>query len=376
MNITYSPRVEESEKDLIISQLKAQVFELEQNEKNFNSLHLKVKSLSNEVNLLTEEKLRLEYEIKQRTEMTDKQIIELRQNNENLQLELSDKNQVNKKLFADNNSLFRLKESLNSEINDLKLQINSLIDENSEYRGRMNQLESNLLSEKSASNHLRGQYDSLQREFDKASRTLSDLNDILKNSQNEKNNLGLKNEEFRRDIANITAQLKRKEDNLQFASKQIDDLNSTCQMLKAKITEEERKIAQQQVDLSQLNNALNAEKSLRSSLERSNEQMETLLNEKDKENRKLYADNTELRAQYDRSGIDNRILNDEIEKLKNHILILTEQNQTLANELESFLNRDDQLKQQLDRKNRVLNILNVNRSNLEMSLSSLDKKKY
>ena len=64
MNVTYSPRLEESEKDLIISQLKAQVFELEQNEKNHNALSLKVKSLHNEVNILSEEKLRLEYEIK------------------------------------------------------------------------------------------------------------------------------------------------------------------------------------------------------------------------------------------------------------------------------------------------------------------------
>lgn len=55
MNITYSPRMEETEKDYIISQLKSQVFELEQNEKNFNSLNIKVKSLNNELNLLSEE---------------------------------------------------------------------------------------------------------------------------------------------------------------------------------------------------------------------------------------------------------------------------------------------------------------------------------
>ena len=63
-NTAYSPKIQESEKDLIISQLKAQVFELEQNEKNFNSLSLKVRSLQSEVNLVSEEKLRLEYEIK------------------------------------------------------------------------------------------------------------------------------------------------------------------------------------------------------------------------------------------------------------------------------------------------------------------------
>ena len=48
MNLTYSPRLESSEKDLIISQLKAQIFELEQNEKNFNSLNHKFRCIQNE----------------------------------------------------------------------------------------------------------------------------------------------------------------------------------------------------------------------------------------------------------------------------------------------------------------------------------------
>ena len=58
-NTAYSPKIQENEKDLIISQLESQVFELEQNEKNFNSLSLKVRSLQSEVNLVSEEKLRL-----------------------------------------------------------------------------------------------------------------------------------------------------------------------------------------------------------------------------------------------------------------------------------------------------------------------------
>jgi len=329
MNITYSPRVEDNEKDLIISQLKTQVFELEQNEKNFNTLNIKVKTLNNEVNLLSEEKLRLEYEIRQRSEMTDKQIIDLRSTNENLQVELSEKIQVNKKLFADNNSLFRLKESLNEENNELKAQINSLIDENSAFRSRLNQLENQLSSEKNGNNIMRSQNDGLQREFDKANRTISDLNDILKQSQADNQNAVLKNEEARREIANLNAQIKRKDENLMFTSKQIDDLNNQTQILKGQILDEQRKGQNQNAELGQLANALNAEKALRSSLEKSNDQLETLLQEKDKENRKLYSDNTELRANFDRAGIDNKILGNEVEKYKNHILVLTEQNQTV-----------------------------------------------
>lgn len=330
MNITYSPRVEESEKDLVISQLKAQVFELQQNEKNFNSLNLKVRSLQNDTNILSEEKLRLEYELKQRSEMSDKQILDLRQANENLQLELSEKVQVNKKLFADNNSFYRLLEARNSEINDLKSQINSLIDENSALREKNHEIESANLAERNNSAAQRNQIEILNRELDKAGRSLNDLNDALKNTQSEKTSASIRVEETKREVANLSAQLKRKEENLNFASKQIDELNNTCQAAKGKILENEKKIQQLTSDLNQLTGALNAEKNLRSSVEKSNNQIESILNEKEKENRKLFSDNTELRSQFDRALLDSKILGNEIEKLKAHILVLTETNQNVS----------------------------------------------
>lgn len=45
---SYERVIEGSDKDLIISQLKAQIFELEQNQNNFNSLNLKFRNLQGE----------------------------------------------------------------------------------------------------------------------------------------------------------------------------------------------------------------------------------------------------------------------------------------------------------------------------------------
>ena len=197
-------------------------------------------------------------------------------------------------------------------------------------RSKNNLFETSLQAEKSSLNLLRNQYECLQKEFEKANRTIGDLNDVLKATQNEKNGVNLKNEENRRELNNLDVQLRRKEDTLQFATKQIDDLNNSCQILKGKLNEHDKKIQQQQNDIHGLNSALNAEKGLRLSLEKSNDQIETLLNEKDRENRKLYSDNSELRSQFDRTGTDNKILSNEIEKLKSHILVLTEQNQSVS----------------------------------------------
>jgi len=44
----YDVKIDSSDKDILISQLKAQIFELEQNDKNFQGLNQKFRSLQNE----------------------------------------------------------------------------------------------------------------------------------------------------------------------------------------------------------------------------------------------------------------------------------------------------------------------------------------
>jgi chromosome segregation ATPase len=330
MNVCYSPKLQENEKDLIISQLKAQVFELEQNEKNFNSLNLKVRALQSEINVVSEEKLRLEYELKQRVETTDKQILDLRQTVENLQLELSDKIQVNKKLFSDNNNFYRLVEARNAEINDIKDDRNRIIDENSELRERLSQYESAQIHDKNNISSLRNQIDILSRDLDKSNENLAELNDVLKNTQNEKTSLAVKLEESKREVSNLNAHIKRKEDSLSFASKNIDELNETLQAYKNKNFDLEKKLSQISSEMNLVNSSLSNEKNARVLAEKTNSQLEVLLSEKDKENRRLFSDNTELKNQGDRCNIENKLLVNEIEKFKNHIFILTEQNQEVS----------------------------------------------
>ena len=69
---TYSTKMQSDPKDSIINQLKTQIFDLEQNQQNYELLQTKYKSLSNDLSILNEEKIRLEYELKQKTETTNK----------------------------------------------------------------------------------------------------------------------------------------------------------------------------------------------------------------------------------------------------------------------------------------------------------------
>ena len=88
---------DDNSKDTLINQLKSRIFELEQNEKNYNNLSNSHVQLQNSFQQLNDEKLRSEYESKQKNELQAKQINDLRSDNESLQMILNDKINVNKK---------------------------------------------------------------------------------------------------------------------------------------------------------------------------------------------------------------------------------------------------------------------------------------
>jgi len=87
-----------------------------------------------------------------------------------------------------------------------------------------------------------------------------------------------------------------------------------------------------------------------------------------------------LNNELDLSRVSNEKLNSEkanligqIERYKTHIMILTEQNQKLSEELDAITERDERIRQQLNRKEKLGNLVSKNRSYLESSLSNLDE---
>ena len=62
----------------------------------------------------------------------------------------------------------------------------------------------------------------------------------------------------------------------------------------------------------------------------------------------------------------------ENEKLKNHIMVLTQQNQKLIAEIENVIDQDEKMKEQLARKDRIVAVLRNNKMTIEQSLNNLD----
>ena len=122
----YDKSRESKERDMLISQLKAKIFELELRAKDYDKLNDKYNQLENEFATLSELKNNLECEKKQKDDEFNKLISNLQRENENLQLELNDKLSNNKNMFSQNNSIAKQIKLKDAEIRDLMSQLTDL----------------------------------------------------------------------------------------------------------------------------------------------------------------------------------------------------------------------------------------------------------
>ena len=81
-----------NEKEMLISHLKSKLYQLDENDKAYCDLLNKFKSLQNEFQLMNEAKMRLEYELRQKSESANKNLDDLRSQNCSLTNELNEKN--------------------------------------------------------------------------------------------------------------------------------------------------------------------------------------------------------------------------------------------------------------------------------------------
>ena len=101
----YEIKMSSNGMDSTISNLKTRLFDLEQQERDYNALCQKLAQLKKELSILSNTKNRLEQELKQKDESYNQRIANLRGENENLQLSYNEKLSLNKKLFTENDAL-------------------------------------------------------------------------------------------------------------------------------------------------------------------------------------------------------------------------------------------------------------------------------
>ncbi len=322
-----SMRMDNSDKDALISQLKSQIFEHEQNEKNFNSLQAKYRSMQNDFSLVSEEKLRLEYELKQRTESLNKQNADLRNESENNQNNLNEKLALNKRLYNDNNNLFRTLESRNAEIEALREQLADYEDANSKLNMEKQTQEKNIMALNDTKSQNEFSIQKCQNEIERLNKICDDNEITIKNQNGDKLELMGRNDELNFEIKNLMGKLKSKEESLNFTAKQLDDANKNISRLEGHIVDLEQNLGRVKMELGNSTNSHAKERAMKIESEKNGERLEGIIKDRSNEIKRLSNELESYRIMSEKQLNEKAKLLGEIERYKNHIMVLTESNQ-------------------------------------------------
>lgn len=353
---------DKEDKDVLISKLTSRIQKLEQQDKDYDLLSQEFKQLENDLSLLNEAKLRLEYEIKQRDESYNKRISDLKGDNENLQNALNDKLCVNKKLFEEKQCLENQLKLKNDEITDLTNKINNL---NNKFNSAEN-------DKGDLANTLRGLNELKVAQRDKIAELVDDNKKLANLCQEQEHSLYLANQEKAKlgkklnddnaNISNLNSKLRVHSNNLNNLQKQLDQSNELNLKLKKDLQNLENAYAGFNADNLAMNDELNKEHNLREDEEKNNNQLIIVLNDRKNKLRCLNDDFIYLKNLQEKSCAERNMLQMETNKLQEHVMILTKQNENLSNEINEVIKEDNQMKDILNRCDRMSTMLKSNDS--------------
>ena len=330
-------------KSLKISQLKSQLVQLEEEDKAYNDLLQKYRQLQNEYQLINEAKLHLEYEIRQKNETTNKILSDLKAQNMDLTNELNEKENIYKKLYADNTNLLRNLEDRKKENENFC----KAIEENENMINHISQDKAQcehdamILNETSKKNECDIQ--NLCNQLDNLKLKSRSQNDELTKKNLEMNNNQKCLNEVKNDNANLNNQINLKISSLETIQKQLSIANQSIVEMQNELNnlEKSHSLGLNQLENIKINYKNEHEKRIQA--ENDNVRLEGILKDREDNLNKLSSLNGQLKSDRDQLlETKNKLISD-LDKYKNHIMILTEQTEKLTDELQRIIDEDSEL---------------------------------
>ena len=343
--------MENNEKDLIISNQKTYIYQLELKEKEFDNLNQKYLELQNEYENLDRYKNQLELEIKQKDNNYNRDISILRADNESSQLKQNEVLIMNKKLLGENEYLKREIEIKKNEIQRLNNKLNDLLNE-------LNISKENYLKfskENEELNNMKlydnNEIEKLLEDNHKLYELCQELNFSLKEAEKEKENL-------KSIINNNNIKLNTQDEDIKYSNEQNNKMKKNIEDMSDKIYEYEKENANLKMNL------LNKENE--------NKNIKDLLYQKDNEIKTLKTNNEELLNK--QVTLNKEIINksNDIEKYSNNCKILKEQNDELMNEMNKIISFNQKVRNILNRKEKVKNLILDNKSILQECIKNIN----
>ena len=343
--------------DSTISNLKSRLFDLEQQEKDRNALALKLAQLKKDFQILTSTKNKLEQELKQKDDSYNQRINSLRSDNENLQLSYNEKLALNKKLFTENDALEKEIEQRDNELNDLRNKLKDMNNQLGQSLVDKGDLENQVQKLKAIKNSQLNDINKLTKENKNLSEIITDQDKKLQRAQDEIALMNNKSNENDADIQNLNIKLRGLMDDISNTQNVLNRNNGENRDLDEKLCELNNQCENLKCENANLNSNIIKEKALRADKEKQNQNLNNIINEHENQINDLNNKYNSLNAMYSMTTSDNKNSQIQNNKLKEHIMILTQQNQKLLDELDCVKDQDLKMKNLLSRKDQSSMIL-------------------
>ena len=354
---SYEIKVSTNGIDSTISNLKSRLFDLEQQEKDRNALAQKLAQLKKDFQILTSTKDKLEQELKQKDDSYNQRICSLRSDNENLQLSYNEKLALNKKLFTENDALEKEIEQRDNELNDLRNKLKDMNNQLGQSLVDKGDLENQVQKLKTIKNSQLNDINKLTKENKNLSEIITDQDKKLQRAQDEIAMMNNKSDENDADIQNLNIKLRGLMDDISNTQNVLNRNNGENRDLDEKLCELNNQCENLKCENANLNSNIIKEKALRADKEKQNQNLNNIINEHENQINDLNNKYNSLNAMYSLTTNDNKNSQIQNNKLKEHIMILTQQNQKLLDELDCVKDQDLKMKSLLSRKDQSSMIL-------------------
>ena len=334
----------QSQLDLEILELQNAIEEKEQNTPDFSELEKKLIQLENDVQSLSEEKLQIEYQLRQIDKGNGKLISDLEIENDNLDKEIKERNLMIEKLYFQNNNLYSILD--NQTKDNMKIR-EKLITQN-EVLKRINNDRKNLENDLNNLNELKNQdfsdiqnleaqIDFLAKENidnDNELNKLDDLNDKCINSIND--------EDCMRD--KLLQIIKDKDNEIEENARELDLANQTLKRLGNDLNNLNMANNENDQNINLCDEDLIKESKTKEEIINKNRQLSDLINAKDEEINNFSNANDNHKNDLNNLNQEISSLANKIDEYKQHIIKITDMNELLSKELEGIIFIDEQMR--------------------------------
>lgn len=359
-----SLKLEADQKDLLISELKAENFELKNKERHYHNMHTNIGGIEHECAIVSEDKRSMEEEMRRRSEADGVSIRKLREENESLVRSNQDSDH---QLFVLKEEIAKLRavnDGKAREISDLTDSINLREADNNAIRGQIQEAEKALSFELSEGTKLRADIGRTNDDIEKITADIVVTDNCIANRHT--------------DIDGLNANIgKRMVD--------IDDKNKDITIGEGELIRLSDNLAKAKHDQANLKDRLAVEAETHHKLRVDQDHQNGLrvkIKDLEGENasrdvqiRVARDDLEKLKASFHASEDCNHNLEEELAVLTKHSDMLTSQNQVLNVELEEQVAHEEYVRRELDRKGKVSAIQKDNDVHLRESLHLLNEVK-